>query len=201
MGSDDYNLPDYFTGSTQASPRWTYYRLNSFSHNVPILGNKNQDINATSSFVKHSEGVTEPFAIVDFTLAYKEFASSSKRGFKILDNRKVILVQDEFILSKSCDISWGMTTDAAIEIIDSQKAVLTLSGQKLTARILSPANAVFSSGSAEQAAPQKQNLGVNRLYAKTPATVGNVTIIVLFSPQWSGVENSFLPVVKPLSEW
>jgi hypothetical protein len=94
-----------------------------------------------------------------------------------------------------------MTTDAAIEIIDSQKAVLTLSGQKLTARILSPANAVFSSGSAEQAAPQKQNLGVKRLYAKTPATSGNVTFIILLSPNWSGIESYLNPVIKPLSSW
>jgi hypothetical protein len=201
LGSDDYNLPDYFSGGTQTSTRWTYYRLNSFSHNIPVLGNKNQDINATSSFVKHSEGMSEPFAIVDFTSAYKEFASSAKRGFKVLDNKKVILVQDEFVLSKSCDISWGMTTDASIEIIDLQKAVLTLSGQKLTAKILSPANAVFSSGSAEQAAPQKQNLGVKRLYAKTPATTGNVTFIILLSPQWSGIENAFSSVIKPLSDW
>ena len=50
--------------------------------------------------------MTEPFAIVDFTSAYKEFASSAKRGFKVLDNRKAILVQDEFVLSKSCDIAW-----------------------------------------------------------------------------------------------
>jgi hypothetical protein len=201
LGSDDYNLPDYFTGSTQTSPRWNYYRLNSFSHNVPVLGNKNQDINGTSAFVKHSENVTEPFGIIDFTSAYIEFATSAKRGIKILDNRKVILIQDEFALSKSTDISWGMTTDATIEIIDPQKAILTLNGQKLTARILAPANAVFSSGSAEQAAPQKQNLGVKRLYARTPATTGNITVIVLLSPNWSGVESNYLPIIKPLTEW
>jgi hypothetical protein len=201
LGSDDYNLPDYFSGSTQTSPRWSYYRLNSFSHNVPVLGNKSQDIAAISSFVKHSGNVTEPFGIIDFTTAYKEYASSAKRGFKILDSRKVILIQDEFVLSKSTDISWGMTTDAAIEIINPQKAVLTLGGQKLTAKILSPVNAVFSSGSAEQAAPQKQNLGVKRLYAKTPATTGNVTFIVLLSPNWENIENSFTPSIFPLSQW
>jgi hypothetical protein len=201
LGSDDYNLPDYFSGSTQTSTRWTYYRLNSFSHNVPVLGNRNQDIAGTSSFIKHSEGVTNPFAVVDFTSAYKEFASSARRGFMVLDNRKVILVQDEFVLTKLSDISWGMTTDAAIEITDPQKATLTLGGQKLTARILSPANAVFSSGSAEQAAPQKLNTGVKRLFAKMPAATGTVTFIVLLSPQWSGIESTFIPVTKPLSDW
>jgi hypothetical protein len=201
LGSDDYNLPDYFTGGTQTSTRWTYFRLNSFSHNVPVLSNKNQDISATSTFTKHKEEVNEPFGIVDFTSAYKDYASSARRGFKILDSRKAVLIQDEFVLSKTTDISWGMTTDATIEIINPQKAVLTLSGQKLTAWILSPANAVFSSGSAEQTAPQKQNLGVSRLFAKTPSTSGNVTVAVLLSPNWLSVESSYLPVVKPLSEW
>jgi hypothetical protein len=201
LGSDDYNLPDYFTGSSQTSPRWNYYRLNSFSHNIPVLSNKNQDINAISSFVKHSEGVTEPFGIIDFTSAYKEFASSAGRGLKVLDNRKAILVQDEFVLTKPTDISWGMTTDAVIEITDPQKAVLTLSGQKLTARIISPLNAVFTSGSAEQAYPQKLNTGVKRLYVKTPETTGSVTIIVLLSPNWSGTESIFVPEIKTLSDW
>jgi hypothetical protein len=201
LGSDDYNLPDYFSGSTPTSTRWTYYRLNSFSHNVPVLSNKNQDISATSSFIKHSEEIAEPFGIIDLTTAYKEFATSVKRGFKIVDGRKAVLVQDEFVLSKSSDISWGITTDASVMIFDSQKAVLTLNNQKLTVRILSPANAVFSSGSAEQSAPQKQNSGVSRLFAKTPAASGPVSVVVLLSPNWSGIESSYLPVVKPLAEW
>lgn len=59
----------------------------------------------------------------------------------------------------------------------------------------------FSSGSAEQAAPQKQNLGVKRLYAKTQATTGNATFIILLSPQWSGIESTFTPLIMPLSDW
>jgi hypothetical protein len=160
LGSDDYNLPDYFSGSTQTSTRWTYYRLNSFSHNVPVLGNKNQDISAVSAFTKHSEGGAEPFAILDYTSAYKDFATSAKRGFKVIDGRKAVLIQDEFMLGKSCDIAWGMTTDASIEIIDPQKAMLTLNNQKMSVRILSPADAIFSQGSAEQVSPQKLNTGV-----------------------------------------
>jgi len=201
LGSDDYNLPDYFSGSTQTSTRWTYYRLNSFSHNIPVLGNKNQDISAVADFTKHSEGGAEPFAILDFTSAYKEYATSAKRGYKVIDGRRAVIIQDEFILSKSCDISWGMTTDASIEIVNPQKAILILNNQKMTVRILSPANALFSQGSAEQLYPQKLNTGVKRLYAKTPATTGNVTLIVLFSPNWSGIENNLNPEIKSLSSW
>jgi len=120
---------------------------------------------------------------------------------KVIDTRKAILIQDEFILSKASDISWGMTTDASIEVISAQKAVLTLNNQKLTARILSPANAVFSIGSAVQVAPQKLNTGVKRLFAKAPSTTGAVTLIVMLSPQWGGVESIFSPAIKALKDW
>lgn len=200
LGSDDYNLPDYF-GMSATSLRWTYYRLNSFSHNVPVLGNKNQNVYATSNFIKHATGVAEPFAIIDFTSAYKDFASSAQRGFKVVDNRKAILVQDEFTLSKSCEVSWGITTDAAIELVNSQQAVLTLKGQKMTLKILSPSDASFTAGSAQQASPQKVNLGVQRLCATTNATSGKVTVAILLFPQWSGTENDFSMDISPLSAW
>lgn len=45
------------------------------------------------------------------------------------------------------------------------------------------------------------NPGVKRLYAKTHATTGNVTIIVLLSPLWSGVDSKLNPERKTLSSW
>jgi len=201
LGSDDYDLPGYFTSTLQTDLRWTYYRLNSLSHNVPVLNGKSQSIDGTSSFIKHSESVAEPLSVIDFTTAYKDYASSAQRGMKVIDTRKAILIQDEFVLTKASDISWGMTTDASIEVISAQKAVLTLNNQKLTAKILSPANAVFSIGSAEQVAPQKLNTGVKRLFAKVPSTTGTVTLIVTLSPQWGGVESTFSPSLKALKDW
>jgi hypothetical protein len=87
LGSDDYNLPDYF-----GVKRYTYYRLNSTSHNIPILGGKSQREDATSKFIKHGEGVTEPFSVIDFTEAYKDYASSAQRGLKVSGGRKAVLV-------------------------------------------------------------------------------------------------------------
>ena len=195
LGSDDYNLPDYF-----GALRYTYYRLESISHNVPLLNGQNQREDATSKFIKHAEAVPEPFSILDFTEAYKDFAGSVQRGLKVVDNRKALLVQDEFTLTKSAAIAWAMTTDAAIVLTNSKEAELTLSGKKMTARILSPANAVFSVESAQQAAPQKLNTGVSRLLAKVPATTGNVTVSVLLAPQWPGSTTS-TALVQPLSVW
>jgi hypothetical protein len=201
LGSDDYNLPGYFDGGSPTSPRWTYYRLNSFSHNVPLLGGKNQALDGTSTFTRKSTGTSTPFAILNFSTAYKEFATSAMRGFMLQDNRKVAIVQDEFILSKACDISFGITTDATIQLADSQNAILTQNSRKVNVKILSPANAAFYVESAEQTAPQKLNTGVKRLLAKIPSQTGTVTVTVMFAPQWGGVENIFTWQPIPLSQW
>ena len=196
LGSDDYNLPDYF-----GKLRYTYYRLNSLSHNVPVLDGKSQREDATSGFLKHAEGVSEPYSVIDFAEAYKDYATSAQRGLKVVGGRKAILIQDEFTLSKTCPITWGMTTDAVIRIIDPKQAELTLSGQKLIAKILSPANAVFTVESAQQAKPQAENIGVSRLVVKTTEPIGNVMISILLSPQWPGLDNSTIPEIKPLAQW
>ena len=196
LGSDDYNLPDYF-----GKLRYTYYRLQSISHNVPLLNGQNQREDATSKFVKHAEGIAEPYAILDFTEAYKDFASSAQRGMKMVDSRKSILIQDEFTLAKPAEVVWGLTTDATIQIINPKQAELTLGGQKMTAKILSPANAVFAVESASQLAPQKLNTGVSRLLAKVPATTGNVTVSVLLAPQWPGSSSNYSGEITPLAKW
>jgi len=196
LGSDDYNLPDYF-----GKLRYTYYRLQSTSHNVPLLNGQNQREDATSKFVKHAEGIAEPYAILDFTEAYKDFASAAQRGMKMVDSRKSILVQDEFTLAKPAEVVWGVTTDATIQIINPKQAELTLGGQKMTAKILSPANAVFAVESASQLAPQKLNTGVSRLLAKVPSTTGSVTVSVLLAPQWPGSSSNYSGEITPLAKW
>jgi hypothetical protein len=196
LGSDDYNLPDYF-----GSKRFTYYRLNSLSHNVPVINGKSQGEEAVSKFLKHGEGIAEPFAVIDFTEAYKDYASSAQRGLKVVGGRKAILIQDEFIFTRPCELAWGMTTDAVIQITDPRQAELTLGGKKLIAKILSPANAVFTSESARQALPQKENIGVSRLMVRVTEPIGNVTVSILLMPQWPGAENNFKSEIQPLSAW
>lgn len=200
LGSDDYNLPNYFsTGPT--GTRWTYYRIASKSHNVPVLGGVNQNIYATSSFTKYATAVSEPFGIIDFTEAYKDFTTLSKRGVRVVDGRKSVIIQDEFSLSKTCDVMCGITTDATVVLQSSQKAKLTLNGKTLTARLLYPPAAAFSVSSAEQAAPQKTNTGVSRLEVKLQSQSGQVKVVMMLSPDWSGIESTYTPIVTQLSSW
>ena len=199
LGSDNYNLPEYW-GRSKDATHWTYYRLNSHSHNVCTLNRKSQDVMAEAKFVTFNSKPDYVQAVVDLTTAYMPLSEKTKRGVTLVVNRRAVLVQDEFALAKRCRIAWGMTTDAYIEI-DRNTALLTLDGKRLTARILSPSDAAFTSESAEQEPPQKTNTGIRRLMVRLPERSGNVRIAVLLSPHWDDGEIISDTMVTPLDGW
>ncbi len=200
LGSDDYNMDGYWD-SKRGGKRWSYYRLNSSSHNVPMLAGQDQDPLARSAFLKVSANNASPFAVVDLTDAYKASAKRVTRGVRLVRNRKAALIQDDFELKEPCELLWGITTDAKITADKSTTARLNIGDKKLIARILSPAGAGFGVESAEQKPPQKTNKAVSRLVLRLPKAEGEVRIAILLSPVWKDgevVENAGL---QPVDEW
>ena len=200
LGSDDYNLAGYWD-SKRGGTRWSYYRLNSASHNVPMLGGQSQDPLAKSSFSKTEINSVRPVVVVNLTEAYKAFARSAVRGIAMIEGRRAVLVQDEFEMAKPCDVVWGMTTDAEIDVKQGTVAVLRLKGKELTARLLGPKGAVFTVESAEQQPPQKTNTGVRRLLVKLPQAGGTVCVAVLLAPAWQAGKVVDAAEIKPLASW
>lgn len=199
LGSENYNLPGYWNQGKDAK-RWTYYRLTSFSHNVPVLGGKNQDVHAETKITKFKTTPARGFAVLDLTSAYKDFAGKVTRGVAITAGRKAVLVQDEFEIDKPCEIAWGMTTDAAITVA-KDRAVLTIGEKKMTVQILSPAGAAFTVESAEQKPPLRPNKGVKRLMIRLKEQKGDVRITVFFTPDWPDGKSVKPAVIKPLKQW
>jgi len=197
LGSDNYNMPGYFNTKSE---RWQYYRLISKSHNVPTLNNKEQDPSGTATLTKFDTTGAFPYAHIDLTNGYPGQAKSIVRGVALINDRRAALVQDEFALDTTTDITWGITTDAEIEL-DGTTATLTQDGQTLKAHILSPANGSFTVESAEQDPPEKKNEGVKRLLVKLPAQSNQVRITVLFAPQWPEGETVETAEVTPLANW
>lgn len=200
LGGDSYSLPGYWQYKA-GGMRWTYYRLNSFSHNVPVLGGKNQNANAVSKMTRFESGKRFAFAQVDLTGAYAAHARRVLRGVALVGNRRAVLVQDEFQLVKPCEVLWGMTTDAVITLEKPGVARLRLKGRQLSARVLFPSGAAFSVESAEQAPPQKTNKGVSRLLVRLPNAKGDTRIAILLAPQWPEGAPVEMTPVKPLKEW
>jgi len=202
LGSDNYNLPGYWSGRRATGRRWKYYRLNSLSHSVPLINGRNQAHDAVAKVVKF-KSKDEPFAVIDLTTAYKKSASKVMRGLKPVCGRKAVLVQDEFKLTGDtpAEITWAMTTDAKITVQSKTVAELTLDGRKLAARILSPAGAEFAVESAEQKPPQKANKGVSRLLARVNGAKGSVRIAILLAPGWKGFKPPTAMKLIPLERW
>jgi len=199
LGSDNYNLPGYWD-KKKGGKRWSYYRLRSASHNVPMLGGKDQDELAKAKIIKYETRKSSAFTVVDLTSAYKEFASKVTRGVATVQNRRAVLVQDEFEMRRPCEVLWGMTTDAEIYQDKMTIAELRLKGKRLIARVLSPAGAGFVVESAEQKPPEKPNTGVRRLMVRLPDVKGNIRLAILLSPIWK--DGAVMTAeLKPLAEW
>ncbi len=200
LGADNYNLPGYWDAK-RGGQRWFYYRLNSASHSVPLLGGKDQDPLAKSSFTKVQIDGADPRAVVDLTDAYDEFAQSVLRGVQMTAGRRAVLVQDEFELKGPCDLLWGITTDAAIALPKEGVAELTLNGRKLMVEVAAPLPASWRIESAEQSPPQEENKGVKRLVLRLPEAKGKVQVAVVFAPVWPKGEPVSRVDSRPLAQW
>lgn len=198
LGSDNYNLPNYW-GATQDAQRWKYYRLGTSSHSVINLDGENQNVQATTKFSDFLPDGKNGFAVVNLTSAYTPKARSVRRGVRMLAGRAV-LVQDELDLAKACQANWAITTDAKIKT-DGPAATLTLDGQTMTARILEPKGATFAAESAEQKPPENPNTGVSRLVIRTAAKPGPMRFAVLLCPQAKNAGPTPVPSLTPLAEW
>jgi len=200
LGSDNYNLPGYWDGK-RGGRRWNYYRLNSKSHSVPLLGGEDQDPMATSKFIKFESKKSSAFALIDLTSAYEKFAKKVTRGLAMLDGREAVLVQDEFEIEKPCELVWAMTTDAEISLEKEWIARLTINGKELVAQVLSPSNAAFTVESAEQKPPEKTNKGVKRLTLRMADAKDNIRVAILLAPVWKDGRHVSSARLKPLAEW
>jgi len=199
LGSDNYNLPGYWD-KRPGGRRWRYYRLNSHSHNVLLIGDKDQNPSGTSRVVAFQGGVEEPRVVLDLSPAYAPSARRVLRGVRLVAGRRAVLVQDEVRLAAAADLLWGMTTRAEIEVA-GDRATLTRQGHRLRARVLSPQGARFAVESAERPAPEARNRGVSRLVVRLPGRTGEVRIVVLLAPLAQGAAAVAVPTLEPLPRW
>ena len=181
LGSDYYNLPGYFD-KKPGGARWQYYRMLSVSHNVPVICDQNQHVISSAKFTNLKLGVPEPTVTVDMSEAYSGYAKV-ERTVTMTDQRKSVEIKDSFTMEKDCDILWGITTDASIELAH-HSATMTIDNEKMIVTLLSPKNAEFVVESAEQQPPQAKNKGVKRLLIHLANPKQKTVIKAKFSPVW-----------------
>ncbi|KAJ6574948.1 heparinase II/III family protein [Mycena capillaripes] len=217
LGSADYLSPNYFQSDVQSADRWKYYRKMTEGQNTILLDKANQNV-AAAPIVNHdsSPGAIQgsstvldvpsdstAFWTTDMTSAYFN-ASSVKRGVRLLNGRKQVLIQDE--ISATAPVMWRMHTNATVTP-NGSSATLTLDGQTMQVSILNPpTGAVFTTSAAQRfdtdvtpPAPDQENPGVTVLIIDLPA--GDYNLQVLFNPQWNDGTTLVTPPSVALDNW
>jgi len=204
LGPDDYNLPKYFE-SKEGGLRWTYYRLNNFSHNTLTPGTALQATSAEAPLIAFASTPTRGHAVADLTAAYPAAAKKMLRGVALLDRARV-LVQDEVTaLAPGTPLTWRLLTDAKIKIIDAHHAELTQAGRTLRVEILEPAAARFTTAPATPpTSAEKQNKATTVLAAELPAApaITDARLVILLTPtgdHWPA--HLPAPTITSLTAW
>lgn len=219
FGSADYRAKDYFSNDTQQSVRWLWYRKMTEGQNTILVNKQNQLVTAApkvlnkgssstkqgSSTVMQVPGDSTAFWVADITSAY-DGVTSAKRGVRMLNGRKAVLIQDE--ISASSGIQWRMQTNATVTPSGAE-ATLTRDGKTMKMTILSPAGATWTTSDAKRFAsdptpvgePDQENPGITVAIIDLQAG-NNVNIQVLFEPQWDdGSSSSSSPKSVALDDW
>ena len=194
-------------------PSWQFYRIREEGHNTLVFdpGEKtSQDPKGESRIVRFESSPEDVFAVADLTHAYRQHAAAVRRGYRLFDQRRAFLVQDEVQGSKAKDLWWfahGAAGTVAALSESGREATLERNGKRCQVRLLAPAGATLA---IMDAAPlptspnpdiQTANKGVKKLAVHLSAAT-DVTIAVLFVPAYGFEPAPTVSLeVTPLASW
>lgn len=222
LGSGDYLSDGYFSNDTQGSERWLYYRKASMGQNVILVNKQNQLVTAAPTVKHQSSNTAQGSSTVadipsdstawwsaDLSSAYSD-VSSYKRGLRMINARKQILVQDEITATQP--MLFRFHTNATVAVDDSKtSATLTIDDKSMKIQLLNPSSDMqMSTGPAERfpdgfglpaGQTDQPNPGVTVVTISMDA--GTKSLQLLFNPQWSGMSASDFktPPSVPIDQW
>lgn len=181
----------------QGSDRWRVFRHSAPAHNVLVVDDQELLAEPHASIIASEHTGDRGHTLVDLGPVYAFALSEATRGVKLLADGSV-LIQDEFTAdADSHTVRWGMVTAAEIEIEAPDRATLTIDDEQITARLLAPADASFSSDNLnppnEWDEPNDQHL--LKCVIDLPAAASARIVVQLLPP---GAEPA---TVTPLAEW
>ncbi|MFZ1056755.1 MAG: heparinase II/III family protein [Opitutaceae bacterium] len=200
LGSDNYDLPDYF-----GRKRWTYFRLNNHSQNTLTPGGELQRLKAVAPITAFGSAPARAFAVADLTSAYPDEAAKILRGVALLDRSRVLVLDELTHAREGVTLHWAMVTYARIAVsTDGAAATLSQEGRTLRVEALSPGGARFRVGSTRPPTREEnQNWGSSMLVLDVPgpAAPSDLRIAVLLTPvgrRWPVLP---APELAPLPSW
>ena len=194
-------------------PHWHFYRIRTEGHNTLVFNPQEkdcQDGRAASTITRYETSPDELLATVDLTAAYEADATKVTRGFRLFNQRRALLVQDEITSDQDNELWWFAHGDVGTKMTplgNGREVLMERNGKVCTATLLSPDGARLSVMPARPlpTSPdpdiQQQNKGISKLAVHLPQA-GNVTISVLFSARYGFEPGSlFRPKVEPIADW
>ena len=175
LGSENYNLPDYFGGK-----RWTYFRLQNRSHNTLEIAGQLQNGHSKPCPLVDSTLTGDAFtAAFDLTDAYAGAAAKVVRRARFDARSGVVRIEDE-ITAPTGAVCWRVFTDAAAELRDDQ-VILRKAGHQITLRRISAAG-TWSLGDATPPTPEENpNKGFRAVTLTVPAAA-QLSLVVEIRP-------------------
>lgn len=174
-------------------PKTEFYRIREEGHNTLVFNPDrkfSQDAKANSQIVRFESSPDEAFAIADLSEAYRRHATSVQRGYRLFDQRRALLVQDEIRSEQANELWWFAHGSAGTEyeLRDNGRHALLRRNNKIChAWLLAPADAAFVVLDAQPlpSSPnpdiQNPNKGLRKLAVHLPQAE-NVTLATLFLP-------------------
>jgi hypothetical protein len=179
LGRDDYNLPGYF-----GDQRWSYFRLNNFSHNTLGPDGALQPATALAPIVQFASDEQRAFAVADLSAIYHEPGVTAKRAVALLDRARVLVQDDVRGLSQPTALRWSMLSGAKIQLSENGRtATLQQDSRTLRVDLLAPAGARFAIRPATPPTTEEnQNTGLQLLTIPWTAPAGRAQLAVLLTP-------------------
>ncbi|TDE89527.1 DNRLRE domain-containing protein [Occultella glacieicola] len=207
LGADDYNLPGYFAAGV-AGQRWEYYRKRTDGQNTLLAGPSlqgGQAERAGAQVVRHEAIAEEAITVLDLGAATPAL-TSWQRGIRMLDERRQVIVQDEFTCAAATDVWWFLHTGAVVQIATDGRAAELIAGDaRLLLRLLGTGTETFvqmpSSPLWTSPQPtQNLNAGTSKLAIRVAGVTSGV-FAVQISPLRDGESAPTALPVTPLEEW
>lgn len=177
----------------QGGTRWKYYMHRAEGHNTltinPTSG-ADQNPHGMAKLLSYSEeGKVAEF---DLTELYGEHITDAKRKVELDTQARQVIITDDISPTGKADIKWNMHTKQTIELINGGKEAKLSNGNKvLKAKIISPADAVFTIEDAKSAWPDVISLknisDVQKLVINVN-TSDKTQIKVVFEPEYQTFE-------------
>jgi hypothetical protein len=194
-------------------PRSHFYRIREEGHNTLVIAPEkgySQDPKAMAEIIAFKSTPEEVFAIADLTDAYREHAESAQRGYRLFQDRSMLLIQDELMLRSPQEVWWFAhgTEGSKYEIAPSGKMVMIRRRDKeCRAYLLSPPDAKLSVRNATPlpSSPnpdiQKTNEGVQKLAIHLDHASKSTIAVLIVPGKVKETTIDFDKILSPLNQW